>query len=170
MSGSRQNFKETWTVTQPQPGRPSWEIEGPTITREVEGVGYQPAIGGHGGVSYIGQPAAPTGGRRSPHIQAYLDSIGNDRPARYLPEPLPIPDWMRAEGVLHEKIRLKKLEIELQELETNASPVPMPEEIHAGISPWFVIPFVVVGVGMWINGRLRGAPPHPRPRPEPQRT
>jgi hypothetical protein len=131
----QENFKETWTVTDPPAGldRPSWERTGPTVTREVEGVGYQPAIGGYGRVQHAGgQSGQPFYGTL--RVQGHLDTLKARNEARRANrEPLPVfiaPQWMVEESELRQEIQMKELEMELASLETATVEAPAPAASH----------------------------------------
>ncbi len=186
-----QNFKETWTVTQPPPAfdRPSWERTGPTITREVEGFGYQPHIGGYDGVQYsspvLGYSSGGGGGlamtnTMTPRLLGYMESLRAETVGGYgrLTQPPPQrplrtfdPAPQGPAGILREQIRVKTLELELQALEAQTT-APPPGEFHAATSvgPIFaalLLAFLFAGVGLMV-GKIR-APRSAAGQPE-QRT
>ncbi len=158
-------FKETWTVTQPRPGRPSWEIEGPTTTREVEGIGYQPAIGGYQTVGGYGGAAPVYGVRRNPHVQAYLEKLERDSGPAWPLAPIPLAT-PSPEFILQEKIRVKTLEIELATLEGQPT-APTLIYAHAGLSNWtpaaLIASLLIAGVLLWIKAPRRSAVEIPTP-------
>lgn len=118
----QQIFEETWTVTPPRPGQEYYE--GPTTTRRVQGLGYQPAVGGYGGQG--GQAFYGT-----LRAQPYLDSLQARADARRN-EMKPLPPIILGspseEAVLREQIQVRQLEIELAALDAppaHAAPSPV---------------------------------------------